>query len=194
MRPVTRPSPFQASGIEGLKVRLTVKAADEAAADAVLSAEEALVREALGDIIFAVDDETMESVVLETLRRRGETLAIHESLTGGLMATRMTAVDPELKVFAGSLAKGVRDHVAKEDDAIALAAEARAHFDAAYGLAAVTPSQYDDFAPGTVFAAIASPAGSYATTVALPGDRRRLRNYAVISALEFLRKSLARDA
>ncbi len=185
---------FQASGIEGLKVRLTVKAADETAADAVLSTEEALVREALGDIIFAVDDETMESVVLETLRRRGETLALHESLTGGLMAMRMTAIDPALDVFAGALTRGVDGHVAAQDDAIALAQEAQAAFGTTYGLAAVTPSNHGDFAPGTVFAAIASPADGQATTVALPGDRRRLRNYAVISALEFLRKSLARNA
>lgn len=184
---------FQASGIEGLKVRLTVKAADEVVADKVLAAEEALVRETLGDIIFAIDDETMETVVLDTLRRRGETLALHESLTGGLMATRMTAVDPELAVFAGALTMEARGHIAFQDDAIALAEEARAAFDATHGLAAVTPSNHGDFAPGTVFAAIASPSGCWATTVALPGDRRRLRNYAVISALEFLRKSLARE-
>ncbi len=185
---------FQASGIEGLKVRLTVKAADEDAADAVLSAEEALVREVLGDIIFAVDDETMESVVLETLRRRAETLALHESLTGGLMATRMTAVDPEHAVFAGSLTEAPEGHVAVQEDAITMANEARTTFDATYGLAAVTPSNHRDFAPGTVFAAIATSSGGHAATVALPGDRRRLRNYAVISALEFLRKSLSRDA
>ena len=85
---------FQASGIEGLKVRITAKAADTGAAEAILAAEEALVREFLGDIVFATDDDTLESVVLAELAQRGQTLAIAESLTGGLMAARMTAIDP----------------------------------------------------------------------------------------------------
>ncbi len=55
---------FQASGIEGIKVRITTKAADDVAAEAIIAAEEALIRELLGDYIFGIDDESMETVVL----------------------------------------------------------------------------------------------------------------------------------
>ena len=54
---------FLASGIEGIKVRLTARADDEAAADALLDAEEAEVRAVLGALVFSGADEPMEAVV-----------------------------------------------------------------------------------------------------------------------------------
>ena len=49
---------FQASGIEGIKVRITAKAADHAGADAMLSSEEACLRPLLGDCVFGLDEQT----------------------------------------------------------------------------------------------------------------------------------------
>ena len=46
----------------------------------------------LGTIVFGVDDDTMESVVLDLLRPRGLTLGLAESVTGGLVGARLTAV------------------------------------------------------------------------------------------------------
>src|SRR5881398_3327390 len=51
---------FLASGIEGIKVRLTAKAPDEAAARALLADEERELRGILGDMVFGTDEETME--------------------------------------------------------------------------------------------------------------------------------------
>ncbi len=66
---------FLASGIEGIKVRLTARGDDQEHADALLDAEEAVVRaiitERLGDIIFGVDEETMEDAIAERFRARG---------------------------------------------------------------------------------------------------------------------------
>ena len=42
----------------------------------MLAAEEEIVRGLIGDIVFGVDDETMESAVLDVLRDRGWTLAL----------------------------------------------------------------------------------------------------------------------
>ncbi|MTA79057.1 MAG: competence/damage-inducible protein A, partial [Actinobacteria bacterium] len=64
---------FLASGIEGLKVRVTAKADTEAEADAVVAAEVAEVASILADYVFSVDDETMEKVVIDLLRTRGLT-------------------------------------------------------------------------------------------------------------------------
>ncbi|MBV9933497.1 MAG: CinA family nicotinamide mononucleotide deamidase-related protein, partial [Actinobacteria bacterium] len=83
---------FLASGIEGIKVRITVKDADAESAKAVLSAEEATVRAILGDIVFGVDDETMEDTVGAMLKARSLTLGLAESMTGGLVASRLTNV------------------------------------------------------------------------------------------------------
>lgn len=94
---------FLASGVEGLKVRITAKAADSAQVDVLIAEEERLVREILGDIVFGVDQQTMESVVLDLLRQRGLTLAIAESLTGGLLASRLTDIAGASDVFKGAL-------------------------------------------------------------------------------------------
>jgi nicotinamide-nucleotide amidase len=80
---------FLASGIEGIKVRLTVKAADEATAAAALDAEVVEIRPLLGRSLFGVDDDTMESVVGQLLSDRDWTLGLAESLTGGLVASRI---------------------------------------------------------------------------------------------------------
>ena len=56
---------FQASGIEGIKVRITAKASSAEEAASVIAAEEAELRALLGGIVFGVDDQTMEAVVLD---------------------------------------------------------------------------------------------------------------------------------
>src|SRR6476620_10136450 len=77
---------FLASGWEGLKVRLTAKAGTAAAAEEVLGQWETPIRERIGPLVFGVDDDTMESVVLELLRARRLSLGLAESVTGGLVA------------------------------------------------------------------------------------------------------------
>ncbi len=69
---------FQASGIEGIKVRITAKTEVQAEADAILAEEEAALRTILGGFVFGVDEESMELVVLDLLRTRGLTLGIAE--------------------------------------------------------------------------------------------------------------------
>ena len=76
---------FLARGIEGLVVRITAKASTAEEARALIEPEERALREILGDLVFGVDDETMETVVLDLLRKRGLTLGLAESITGGLV-------------------------------------------------------------------------------------------------------------
>ena len=98
---------FLASGIEGIKVRLTAKARDEQAAIALLDAEEsevlALIEERFGDIVFGRDDETMEHAIAALLIDRGLTLGLAESLTGGLIASRLVAVEGASAWFRGGI-------------------------------------------------------------------------------------------
>ena len=54
---------FLASGIEGIKIRITAKETSEETAKKVLADEEVLLRELLGDIVFGVAEETIETVV-----------------------------------------------------------------------------------------------------------------------------------
>ncbi|MFL3020367.1 MAG: molybdopterin-binding protein, partial [Candidatus Poriferisodalaceae bacterium] len=61
---------FLASGVEGIKVRITAKAATSSEVDRILQEEELLLRELLGDLVFAVDEDNMESTVLTLLAER----------------------------------------------------------------------------------------------------------------------------
>ncbi|MFM8776503.1 MAG: damage-inducible protein CinA, partial [Actinomycetota bacterium] len=65
---------FLASGWEGIKVRLTAKAHTVAEAEKLLAVWEAKVREKVGDIIFGVDQQNMEFVILDALRKMKLTL------------------------------------------------------------------------------------------------------------------------
>ena len=94
---------FLASGWEGIKVRLTARATSADAAAAVLDPVEAEVRSILGPIVFGRDDDTMESVVIDLLRKRGLTLGLAESVTGGLVAARLTDVAGASDVLRGSI-------------------------------------------------------------------------------------------
>jgi nicotinamide-nucleotide amidase len=124
-----------ASGMEGLKLRLTAKAATEAEADAILEREVALLQDLLGDLVFSVDDEPMEQVILDLCRAQGLTLATAESVTGGLIASRLTNIPGASDVFRGSVVSyasevkfdvlGVPRPVISEEAAVAIA-EARA--------------------------------------------------------------------
>lgn len=184
---------FQASGIEGLKVRITAKDETEAAAEAILAAEELVIRGILDDIIFAVDEETMESVVIEALRASSLTLAVSETLTGGVATTRLTAIDGLEDVFKGASVTNdgaAEDAGSAEDQAKASAKAVRESFGADVGIAAVRADPDEGQPSGTVFLAVAMDDGIHTNSAALPGDRRRFRNYAVISLINFLRKLL----
>jgi nicotinamide-nucleotide amidase len=195
---------FQASGIEGIKVRITAKAADDDAADRLLADEEARLRPMLDRYVFGTDAETMESVVLKALRSRGLTLAVAESLTGGLAASRLSAIQGASDVFKGSLLSESADVRSKLIDAPSgpevtaeaaktLALGVRDLFGADVGLAATGvpgPDEKEGQAPGTVWLGLAMDGNAEAQEIKLPGDPNRVRQYAVISLLNLLRLRL----
>jgi len=195
---------FQASGIEGLKVRITVKAADEESANAVIADEEKRVRHILGDCVFGIDDETMESVVLDLLRERSMRLAVAESATGGLVGARLAAVPIASEVLTGTIVAYSKDLAAKwfemppgpivsREAVMAMANGVRQALNAEVGLAVtgvVSPSESSDLPVGTVFFGLAIGDQIDAVSAAMPGDRNRIREYSVINLLNFLRREL----
>jgi nicotinamide-nucleotide amidase len=75
-----------------IELHLTARAASRVEADAALDAAVVLLREELGDSIFSVDGRSLEAVVGDALRSKGFTIAVAESCTGGLLASRLTDV------------------------------------------------------------------------------------------------------
>lgn len=183
---------FLASGIEGIKVRITAKANEEAAAFDILAKEETLLRELLGDIVFGVDDETIETVVLDKLRAKNMTLTVGESLTGGVMSSRLSSVDPEMSIFKGAIiSDGPPRGRIGMDRAISAARHAHEIYGTDVSVAAVAPDPSESQPRGTVYLGIIIGHKEFSDEVALPGDRNRLRNYAVISLMNFCRKLLS---
>ncbi len=196
---------FLASGIEGIKVRLTVKAPDEAAALDALDAEEAQVRALTGPAVFGVDDETMEHAIGELLVGAGLRLAVAESFTGGLIASRVVAVPGASRWFAGGVVAYATEvkhrllevpagDVVSELAAAAMAEGVRRLLGADVGLATTGvagPEPQEGKPPGTAFAGIALPgeAGT-ARALELVGGRARVREIGTITALDALRRRL----
>jgi nicotinamide-nucleotide amidase len=199
---------FLASGIEGIKVRLTVQGDDEEQALALLDDEEVRVRAMIvsrfGDIIFGADDETMEDVVAGRLTARGMTLAVAESVTGGLIASRLVNVVGASTWFRGGVVSyasdvkfdvlGVpRGPVVSADAAKAMAVGVRTLLgsDVALSVTGVAgPEEQDGQPAGTVFVGIVLGDRVEHVELHLPGDRPRVRAYSAIGALDALRRAL----
>jgi len=192
---------FLASGWEGLKVRITAKAPTEAEVVAILDEEETRVREIIGDIVFGLDDDTMESVVLELLRKQGHTLALAESLTGGLIASRLTAHAGFSDVFRGAVVPYHRDlkrsvldapdvPAVSEEMVKAMAEGVCATLGADVGIAVsgvAGPEPHEGLDPGTLWIGIHLNGESEAVNLTLPFDRERIRQFTCIMALNMLR-------
>ena len=182
---------FQASGIEGLKIRITAKSENDDSAEKIIVAEELLIRNLLGELIFGIDEQTMESVILDELRNRGLTLSVAESFTGGMLSTRFSAIDPAMEVFrGGSISTLIGEGQANEDRAITAAERAKFEFSTDVGLAAVAPNAADNQLPGTVYFGAVIDDRQYSQRSSVPGDHERMRDYSVIGVSNFLRKTL----
>lgn len=195
---------FLASGWEGLKIRLTAKAATQAEAESLLDKWDAEVRSVVGEHVFAVDDETMESATLALMRARGLSLGLAESVTGGLVAGRLTAVAGASDVLRGavvSYASQVKfdlldvpeGPVVSEAAAAAMATGARRGLGADVGLAltgVAGPAEQDGMPVGTLCVGIDDGTVVVARTFRLPGQREQMRQMSVITALDYLRRHL----
>jgi nicotinamide-nucleotide amidase len=196
---------FLARGIEGLIVRITAKGGSEDEARALIEAEEKILRAEVGDLIFGVDDETMESVVLGLLRQRNLTLGLAESVTGGLVAARLAAVPGASDALMGSIISyhadvkrsvlGVTaERVVSEECAKQMAEGARRVTGADVGLSVTGvagPDELEGQPVGTVWFGLALPdRPAEAVRGQLPGDRERVRQFSTISLLNLLRLRL----
>jgi nicotinamide-nucleotide amidase len=196
---------FLASGWEGIKVRLTAKAHTAQEAIALIDVWDAKVRAKVGDLVFGVDQQTMESVLFDILREKKLTLGVAESVTGGLVAGRLTAVVGASDVFRGGIVSYASDvkfdvlgvtpgPVVSEAAAKEMAVGVRKALGSDIGLAltgVAGPAEQDGVKVGTVCVGIAFSDGTTkSTTFHLPIGREQMRQLSVITALNFLRNQL----
>jgi nicotinamide-nucleotide amidase len=189
-------------------VRLVARGAKAAA---IVSQAEGIVRQLLGGLVFAADDATLESTVVQLLAGQKKTVALAESCTGGLIAHRITNVPGASAVLACGLVTysndakknllGVREETLSEHGAVSaavarqMAEGARSRHATDYGLAVTGiagPGGGSAQKPvGTVFIALA---GGRETTVEErfnPFDRETFKFVTSQQALDLLRRALA---
>ncbi len=199
---------FLASAGE-IKVRLTAKAATRDEAVALIEPVEAEVRATLGSRVFGADDETVELVLLELLRNHRWSLGSAESMTGGLIAGRITAISGASDTYRGTIVaydsaekesllsvprELVESHgVVSEGVARAMAegAASRLNVDVTVAVTgAAGPEPHGGREVGIAVIAVKTPESLQAKTLRLPGDRERIRTFGTTAALHLTRMSL----
>ncbi len=194
---------------DAVDVRVTAKATSRAEAEEQVAVMEEQVRGILGKYIFGTDKETLQSVVGRYLSERGQTLAVMESLTGGLLSNTLTnhpgssqyfvggivSYSSELKVQMGVPAEVIESNGAvSPETARAMAEAARSLLKADYGLGVTGvagPDPQEGKPAGTVYVAIAGPLGTIDGLG--PGwraSREDHKRLAVLAALDLLRRHL----
>ena len=152
-------------------VRITAKAKSESEADELIAKVEADVRERLGSIVFGVDEDKLENVVLDMLAKRGLTLTAIESGLDGLLIRKIphTASLPDLNL--DSLTQALH------------AARAASNADIALGVSIYMEERAAEMA-------IITPNGEKTHRITYGGPPKSLPRWGMNLALNWLRTTL----
>jgi nicotinamide-nucleotide amidase len=170
----------------------------------------ASLREALGRYLFTEDEQSISEIVLGLCRSRGLTLATAESCTGGMVASRITAVPGASDAFVGAVVAysntlkeaglGVPEELiathgavsAEVAAAMAHGARDRLRADVAVAVTGVAgPRGGTPEKPvGLVFVHAVGPEGEKSVRTELPGDREMIRGRATAASLHLVRRLL----
>jgi nicotinamide-nucleotide amidase len=196
-------------------LRVTARAADRAEALRAIEPVEAEIRRRLGDHLYGADEESLEVVTGEMLRKAGLTLALAESCTGGLIGHRITNVPGSSDYFLASLTTysneskikllGVAPEIIEAHGAVsaecaaAMAEGVRIAVGADVGLSVTGIAGPGGGTPekpvGLVYLGRSDAAGTVTEELRLRGDRLMIKERAGQSALYLLYRGLkARQA
>lgn len=210
-KPYTNPVTTILAAEGDVQIHLRARGATEEEAEALAEELGSKILAELGDHVYSTDGSPLEAVVGRELLKRGETVAVAESCTAGLLAARLTEVPGASGRFAGGFVVYgeamktrllgldealVRQHgVVSEAVAVAMAESARDRTGAAYALSitgeAGPEASTPGIEPGTVWIGLAAPAEALARMFRFPTGRERVRRYAVQTALHLLWRRLS---
>lgn len=175
-----------------------------------VDAAAARARSLLGDCVYGEASDSLAGVVLGLLGERGESVAVAESLTGGLLVADLIAVPGASATVRGSVTAYATDIKASmlgvdpellaaqgavhPDVAARMAEGVRAAMSGTYGVATTGvagPNPQDGKPVGTVYIAVAGPEGTIVLSLRFSGSRARIREMTVVRALDLLRRVVA---
>ncbi len=169
------------------------------------------IRESIGEYIYTYEDESLPEVVGNLLRQRGETLALAESCTGGLLGSQITSVPGSSDFFWGGVIaynNSVKelllcvDHTILEEKgavsretACLMAEGIRSTMKSTWGIGITGiagPGGGTEEKPvGTVWIAVAkNPEAIYPVSLKLFGSREAVRQRSCVYALDQIRRLL----
>ena len=212
-----RPAPISTTilAVAGqIELHLTVRATGREQADAILEAAAGELREALGEAVYSTDGRSLEAIVGDLLRARAFTIAVAESCTGGLVASRLTDVPgssdyvERAAVCYSNRAKvewlGVPETTLVQHGAVsepvarAMAAGIRSCAGTNVGLGVTGVAGPGGGTPqkpvGTVAIAVVTDDDARVRTFRFAGDRELVKSQAATAALDMLRLMLAAHA
>lgn len=198
---------------DAVDVRVTAKAESRAQAEEMVAALEQQVRQVLGDYIFGSDKDTLQSVIGEYLTRQQQTLAVMESLSGGLLASTITDHPDSSHYFLGGIVAYSTDvkiqmgvpratieqfGAVSAESARAMASAVRDLLKADYGIGVTGvagPDKQESQSIGTIYIAIAGPQGVVdGRGPGWRGGRQDQKRHAALASLNLLRLHLAQAA
>ena len=206
----TNPVTTILAGNGDIQVHLRARCATEAEAVQLLAEVAGPIELLLADKVYSRNGDSIEEVVGNLLRQARATVAVAESCTGGMLGERFTSVAGSSDYFAGGFITysnemkieqlGVPPEILQQFGAVsreaaeAMAAGARRRAKSTYALAVTGiagPGGGTDAKPvGTVWVAVADPAGTIALHRRFLGDRTRIRVFTTQMALDMLRRRL----
>lgn len=205
----TNPTVATYAKSDGIDVRITAKAETKEKAEKQVAEMEMQIRQILGHHIFGIDKDTLQSVIGKLLSSRNQWLAVMDSITGGLLSSRITDDSLSTRYFKGAIVSchpnlnvqmGVPREIIEqygvisEETARAMARGVRKQLGADYGLGVTGiagPEKQEGKPAGTIYIAIEGPEG--VVTGMGPGwraSREDNKRFAVLAALNLLRLHL----
>lgn len=191
-----------------VQIRLTVKAQNLDEACKALAPLEEQVQKQVGDYLYSGKGESMEEVVMRLLHEEQRTLSLAESITGGLISSRLTALPGasqillgswipytrEAKILLGILEEDLQEGTVSARVTTAMARQVRQLTRSSIG-AAVTglagPGKGEEEKPlGTVYVCISGQSFEETREAHFPGERDVIRERAALFLLDGIRRHL----
>lgn len=192
-------------------VRITAMGKDKEEAFAMTEPAVREVRQVLGDVVYGVDVDSLEQVVVQEMTARGLTLATAESCTGGLMGKRITDVPGASACYLGGVVSyqnevkenllGVRHETlitkgaVSEDTACQMAEGVRKTLGADIGISTTGVAGPGGGTPekpvGLIYVGISTKDKTWAVRILRPRQSREsLRRLASSTAFDLVRRHL----